>query len=258
MKEQLAYTIGEFAGLTGLSVRTLHYYDEIGLLKPTKDASSGHRKYDREDLLAIQRIVCFKFMGCSLDTIKELMRKDQYGSDLASVLQMQRSELEKQRDRLDTALNAVRRVSAMLEQGEEVDGGVIASLIHSIQTEQEQREWLERHLPSDTVNRLFERAPEELEALDREFIEMAKEVKRLMGRPADDPEVQALIERQMKLSLEFVGRGNMEHLESLAELEESQLAELESMAPSPFSPEEEAWLHQAMVHYADKNGWNTL
>jgi Predicted transcriptional regulators len=256
MKDQPAYTIGEFARLTGLSVRTLHYYDEIGLLKATKDTSSGHRKYDREDLLTIQRIVCFKFMGCSLDTIKELMQKEQYGSDLASVLQMQRTELEKQRARLDTALNAVGRVSAMLERGEEVDGGVLASLIHSIQTEPEQREWLERHLPPDTVNGLFERAPEEMEALDREFIEMAKEVKRLMGRPADDPEVQALIERQMKLSFEFVGSDNMERLESLAELEESQLAELERMTPSPFTPEEEAWLQQAMAHYADKNGWN--
>ena len=68
------YTIGTFSKMTNITTRTLHYYDEIGLLTANR-TESGHRYYTKKELITLQRIVSLKFLGYSLDTIKELLGK---------------------------------------------------------------------------------------------------------------------------------------------------------------------------------------
>ena len=63
-------TISQVAKLTGISIRTLQYYDEIGLLKPSKLTQSGYRLYDDDALQLLQQILFFKELGFSLKDIK--------------------------------------------------------------------------------------------------------------------------------------------------------------------------------------------
>lgn len=63
--------IGELAKMTGLTVRTLHYYDEIDILKPSKTTESGHRLYDIQSVTKLYQIVAMKEMGFNLDKINE-------------------------------------------------------------------------------------------------------------------------------------------------------------------------------------------
>ncbi len=69
------YSIGEIAKKTGVSIRTLRYYDEIGLLQPTKDPSSGHRIYTEEDILQLHKIMSLKFIGLSLEEIRQYIHQ---------------------------------------------------------------------------------------------------------------------------------------------------------------------------------------
>jgi DNA-binding transcriptional MerR regulator len=64
------YPIGEFAKKTGQTIRTLHYYDEIGILKPSRISSSGRRFYSEDEMITLQKIVALKFLGFSLEEIK--------------------------------------------------------------------------------------------------------------------------------------------------------------------------------------------
>ncbi|WP_147545628.1 MerR family transcriptional regulator [Rubeoparvulum massiliense] len=59
------FPIGDFARITGVTLRTLHYYDEVGLLKATR-TPSGHRYYKPEDFMTLQKIIALKFVGYSL------------------------------------------------------------------------------------------------------------------------------------------------------------------------------------------------
>ena len=68
-------TISQVAELTGISTRTLQYYDEIGLLKPTELTKSGYRLYDDEAMQKLQQILFFKELGFKLKEIKELLQK---------------------------------------------------------------------------------------------------------------------------------------------------------------------------------------
>lgn len=86
--------IGELAEMTGITVRTLHYYDEVGLLKPTQTTTSGHRLYDMQCISTLYRIMAMKDMGFNLDEIKDLiMTKD---IDILGLIEIQILNVQKE------------------------------------------------------------------------------------------------------------------------------------------------------------------
>lgn len=107
MSKSKNYSIGEFSEKTGTSIRTLHYYDEIGLLRAEKHPSSGHRIYTDQDVLTLQKIICLKSLGYSLDEIGVLINKSSFDLSLNETLQMQKKMLEEQKENLETSLRAI-------------------------------------------------------------------------------------------------------------------------------------------------------
>ena len=86
-----SYRVGEFAALTGVSIRTLHHYDEIGLLPPTGHSEGGHRLYAEDDLLRLQQVLTLRYLGFSLKQIGGLLDRPDF--DLVASLQVQRLAL---------------------------------------------------------------------------------------------------------------------------------------------------------------------
>lgn len=78
-------TVSETAKLTNISVRTLHYYDEIGLLKPTGTTEAGYRYYDEEALTALQQILLYRELDFPLKEIKDMLSKPDYDRQEALV-----------------------------------------------------------------------------------------------------------------------------------------------------------------------------
>ncbi len=83
--------IGELAKEAGVTVRTLHYYDQIGLLQPSADRDTGHRYYTRNDVERLQQVISLKSMGFSLEEISKILKKETY--DLSQVLTMQKASI---------------------------------------------------------------------------------------------------------------------------------------------------------------------
>lgn len=98
-------TIKDVSEITGLSIRTLRYYDEIGLLKPTVLTEAGYRLYGNEALEKLQEILFFREVGLPLATIKEMM--EQPGYDKRQALLAQRSLLEQKRNRLNGIIELI-------------------------------------------------------------------------------------------------------------------------------------------------------
>lgn len=76
-------TVKQVSDLTGISVRMLHYYDEIGLLKPSKVTDSGYRLYDDEALLVLQQIMFYKELEIPLKEVKNLLHSSDYDKNKA-------------------------------------------------------------------------------------------------------------------------------------------------------------------------------
>ena len=80
MKEasESTYQAIEFARMAGVTVRTLHHYDRIGLLKPSSHTGAGYRLYRKQDLVRLQQIVTLKFIGFPLSQIKKLLNRNSF------------------------------------------------------------------------------------------------------------------------------------------------------------------------------------
>ena len=97
--------ISDVAKLTGVTVRTLHYYDEIGLLKPSEVTQAGYRVYNDTDLEVLQQILFFRELDFSLEDIRKIMQNPAYEKE--SALRKQKELLMQKRSRLDSLISLV-------------------------------------------------------------------------------------------------------------------------------------------------------
>lgn len=98
-------TVKEISDLTGISVRTLHYYDEIGLLKPTQKSDAGYRLYDDKALETLQQILFFREFDISLKEIKAVL--DNPALERNQILQVQRKMLVTKKERMERLIASI-------------------------------------------------------------------------------------------------------------------------------------------------------
>ncbi len=98
-------TVKEVSEITGVSIRTLRYYDEIGLLKPTQLTAAGYRLYDNKALEKLQQIMFFRELEIPLTDIKKIMENPAY--DREQILSTQKSLLEHKRNRINGIIELI-------------------------------------------------------------------------------------------------------------------------------------------------------
>ncbi len=123
------YRIGEFAKLAGVTVRALHHYDRIGLLKPQR-GTSGFRLYSMADLERLEQIAALKFLGIPLQEIKLLLKHGPL--TLADSLHMQRSALAEKRKLIDRAVVAIEAADRAIRSGQTTDASILRKIIEVI------------------------------------------------------------------------------------------------------------------------------
>jgi len=123
------YRVREFAERAGVTVKALHHYDRLGLLKPQR-TDAGYRIYVDRDLERLEQIVALKFIGLPLKQIKVLLDCDSL--QLPAALRLQHAELEDKRRLLDRAIAAMANAEKALESGKPADAGILKKIIEVI------------------------------------------------------------------------------------------------------------------------------
>ncbi len=113
------HTVKQLARLSGVSVRTLHYYDQIGLLRPAQVGANGYRYYGREELLRLQQILLHRELGLPLDGIAALLDDSDRGR--VDRLREHRQQLVQRTDHYRELIATLDRTIAELEGGPKVD-----------------------------------------------------------------------------------------------------------------------------------------
>ncbi|WP_086350329.1 MerR family transcriptional regulator [Candidatus Enterococcus clewellii] len=103
----MEYTIKKLAQLSGISTRTLRYYDEIELLKPARVNSSGYRIYGKQEVDRLQQILFYRSLDMKLDTIKEILEQQEFNFEIA--LEQHYQELTKKRRQIDQLLLTIEK-----------------------------------------------------------------------------------------------------------------------------------------------------
>jgi len=213
--------VGELAERSGLTVRTLHHYDEIGLLTPARRTPAGHRLYDVDEVRRLQRIVSLRHLGLPLDEIGRCLDGDDYS--LGRVLELQLRRIEEEMARQADLRERVRWLRDRMASDEE------ASLDDLLRTIQAVASY-ERYYTKSELDRLAERrkvvGEERIEEAQQEWRKLlqAFDAAREQGLEPSSPRVKALARTSAALIREFTG-GDPEIHASLTRLYRDEGAE---------------------------------
>lgn len=197
-----ALTVGELARRTGLTVRTLHHWDTVGLLSPARRSDAGYRLYDAGDVARLQQIVSLRQLGWALDEIRACLERP--GATLASTVDAHLRAL-------DERMEAERRLRDRLTVIAERLRGAGAPSVEEITRTIEEVVMLEKHFTPEQMERIRERGREVGEArireVEAEWPRLIAEVRAEMERGTDpaDERLRPLARRWRALVDEFTG-----------------------------------------------------
>jgi MerR family transcriptional regulator, thiopeptide resistance regulator len=242
------YRVTEFAGLTKVTVRALHYYDQIGLLAPSGRTPSRYRVYTDKDLFRLQQIVTLKFLGLSLDQIKKALSRPQ--STVVRSMRLQAEAVEKEIERLKRAARALRETSQMVEAGGPLDWKKLINVMEEIQmTEDIKKTWAKHYTEAEMKE--FEEigkkyTPEMMEAYQKKWTGLIDEVKANLHTDPAGPAAQSLAKRWKALLEEgYGGHPGLQKKISAAYQSEWKAGNTGGSA-MPFGPEIWEFIHKAM------------
>jgi len=224
--------VGALARRTGLTVRTLHHWDQVGLLSPSRRTAAGHRLYGSSDIRRLQRVLSLRTLGLTLDEIGALLRKR--APSLEAVLETQRDRVREQMGMLQDLEARLNRILGIL-----AEGGAVTE--EELLTTMEKMTMIEKHFSPEQLETLKKRqealGPEAIQAVEEEWPRLIASVREKMEKGADpaSEEVQALAKRWKSLVQAFSG-GDSQIESSLGRMyrEEPDTASSQGLDPAIF------------------------
>lgn len=239
------YLAREFSERAGVTVRTLHHYDRLGLLKPSGYTAAGYRLYGERDLARLQQIVTLKFIGFSLKQVRELL--DRRELDLRATLRLQRTVIKEKLNHLERVVETIERAEHLMSSGAAPDWESFRKIVEVINM-QNDMEWVKKYYTEEQLEELAARnLPGVHERAQRDWAALIKEVEEAIGA-GEDPageRAQALAARWSNLIEQFTG-GNPAIAENLRRLYADQ-ANWPSTFQKPYSDDAAAFIGRAMA-----------
>ncbi len=219
---QTSWKVGELASLTGLTVRTLHHYDEINLLKPSKDLNSGHRLYREEDIIQLQQILSLRQLGFSLEEIKSCLQNPDFSP--VKVIQSHLDKLHQQIELQHQLKRLLTGIYLHLQAEEKVSTD---DLIKTIEVTKMSEELFNQYYTKEQRQYLDERAQaigeEQIQQVQNDWQDLfaAVEAEMNKGTKPTDEKVLVLAKRWSELVESFTSgnSGVMQGLNNMVQAE---------------------------------------
>jgi len=269
--DQHFYHTGQFAQKASVSIRTLRYYDNVGLLSPSCHTEAGYRLYTDADFFRLQQILALKFLGFSLEEIKHCL---QIGPTiLQESLALQKAMMQEKRAQLDAIIQAIDETEELLQTNQQ-DWESIVRVIQVMQMTQT-NDWRRKYFTEEQMRQMEELSnksyseeqrqklaewgkdwsEEDQHIATQKWSEVIATLKRLVAEGQDPAgaEAQALVKQQQDLIQQFT-RGDAGIATGLKKWYEgyNQLPEEQAPFPRLYSQEEEAFLQKAIEVYRQR------
>lgn len=212
------YTVKKLADLASVSARTLHFYDEIGLLKPAARGENGYRYYDEAAVLRLQQILFFRELDFSLDEIKDLI--DRPGFNVTSALKAHKIALQRRVDRLKRLIHTVDNTLLHLKGEKKMSKRQLFEAFSEEQQAKYEKEAMQMYDPATVkaANKKWKAyTGAEKQRIGDEGHAIYEDVLLAMPKGASSSEAQACIERWRR-HLEYFWVPNEDQLLGLADL----------------------------------------
>lgn len=199
------HTVKQLAEISGVTVRALHHYDEIGLLKPSHRTDAGYRLYEEKDLMRLQQILLYRELDFSLEDIKQILDDPEF--DLKTSLSDQKLYLLEQQDRYGKLIDTIDKTIAAISGGVElVTDAELYEGFEPGQQERYEKEVREKYgddAYEESQRNVRKMTKAEWADLKQEGIDISQGMASLMDREPNDPTVQALIKRHHAMIEKF-------------------------------------------------------
>ncbi|MBI1259241.1 MAG: MerR family transcriptional regulator [Chloroflexi bacterium] len=245
------YAVKQLGDLAGVSVRTLHYYDEIGLLEPSVVSDNGYRHYDEAAVLKLQQILFYRELGLGLLQIKDLLDAPDF--DLVAALQSHRAELQTRIERLQALMTTVD--STILHLVGEIDMSKKQLFAGFSEEKQKQYEAEIANDPRYDQRKVKESqrnwssySAQKKEQIKAEGSAIYTDLAAVMDKGADSPEVQAIMARWHQ-HLRYFYDPTPEILRGLGQMYNQHPDFIANF--QQIHPDLPAFLEQAVTHYCD-------
>ncbi len=244
------YTVGELSAVACVSVRTLHHYDEIGLLAPGERSEAGYRLYSYTDLERLQEILVWRQLGFALVEIRALL--DDAGDDREAALRRQRELVGSELERLGATARALDAALAAHRQGDRMTPESMFKDFDPTQYEEEVRErWGHTEAYRESARRTAGYGEREWTQIRAEADAVVADFARLLagGQPADGDEAQLVAERHRQHMTHWFCEVAPQTHRNLAELyiaDDRYAASYEQVAPGLAQ-----YVHDAVIANAD-------
>lgn len=211
------YSVKKLSRLGGVSVRTLHFYDQIDLLKPASYAENGYRSYGKDELFLLQQILFYKELGFSLEKIKTIIGKSDF--NLVSALDEHKTQLEMKRNRLKQLITTIEETIQHLKGKIDMED---KQLFRAFSEEEQEKYALEAEqiYDNDTVRESNKKwksySPEKKQQVLDEGNRIYLDIVKAIPMGAGSEEVQACIARWRK-HMDYFWTPSLEQLVKLAE-----------------------------------------
>jgi DNA-binding transcriptional MerR regulator len=189
------WSVGDLAKASGLTVRTLHHYDEIGLVVASERTPSGHRRYTPDDVRRLYQVRSLRQLGLSLEEVRAALSSS---DSLRPIFQAQLAALTTQARQVEVLRS---RITALL------DGHTTESLLSTLELMSVYESYFTADQLSDLRSRAASMGPEAVEALKASWLELVRHLRQHMadGTPPTDPRVVELSRQWDELGAKFTG-----------------------------------------------------
>lgn len=237
---------------TGVTVRTLRYYDERGLLKPSGKTEGGHRLYSEQDVMKLQQILFLKEMGFPLKEIIHMFATDEW--NVKETLEKQLRFVQEEQKKFQKMEKMLQAVVHSAEIEGDLDWNVMFELIQLSQQSPRMRDLFQKQLFSEEEQQLLKKLPNMSEGNDnvKEWIFLLKEMRTLMhaGKNVNDVEVQMVTDAIMTKCNEMAN-GDEQFLDKLWEVRKSK-EQSQQMNMYPIEEELLAYMDEAFALYIER------
>jgi DNA-binding transcriptional MerR regulator len=197
----MKYGVKELSQLSGVTVRTLHFYDEVGLLKPAYHSANGYRVYEEKELLVLQQILFFRELGFELKQIKRILNRSDF--DKCAALESHRRVLEKNAQRMRGLIRTIDKTLEHLKGKRRMKDKALFSGFDKAKQAEYEKQLIDRfgekmrkgiaqsrRRVKDWTKADWDRSGQEWDAICRDLVAAMKR-----RRKADSSEVQQLVAR---------------------------------------------------------------
>src|SRR6266496_2146666 len=212
------FTVKQLSQLAGVTPRTLHHYDEIGLLKPSRVGDNGYRYYGEESLLRLQQILFYRELDIPLEDIKKIMGRRDF--DIVGALHNHKEALQKQATRLNRLIGTVDNTIDYLKGNKQMSNKQLFEAFSEEQQVEYEKEVMQKYDPATvkaSVKKWKEYTAAEKKRIGEEGNAVYRDILAAMPKGASSPEAQAGVERWRR-HIEYFWVPDDEQLSGLADL----------------------------------------